>query len=379
MVSSKKTKLSNVPNIKDINSLLAILEKIGTKIVFKKNKLELTHDVKKCSLLFDEVKKFRASYYLMGVYLALFKEVEIYYPGGCAIGSRPIDFHLEGFRLAGCNISYDENIVRISAKELKPFSYKIPKKSMGATVNLIILASKIVGTSIIKNASTEPEIDDLISYINKGFSQVYRKGNDIIIKGTTKMIDVIKHRVIPDRIEAYTYMCIGTYSKKLTVKKINIDHLKMPIYFLKSANAKIKINKNSVVIKKSNLVNISANSGDYPSLSTDQMPLLYPLFIRTLGESKFHEGIFEGRFSVCEELKKTNADITIDKNSVIIKGKKDIMGSDLYATDLRGAASLLIEGIINQNSTIYNLEYLERGYNDIYKNLKKIGLNFKIL
>ena len=358
--------------------MLSILERIGSSIVFKNNKLSLTHTPNKKSLLFDEVKKFRASYYLMSVYLALFKEVEIYYPGGCVIGSRPIDFHLEGFKKAGCLVEQDENIVRIKADKLVPFTYKIPKKSMGATVNLLILASKIEGVSIIKNASTEPEIDNLISFLNKGYSKVYRKENDIIIHGDSKIIDEIKHEIIPDRIEAFTYICIGTYCKKLVVKDIEIKHLKMPLYFMKKANANIKIKRNSVVIKKSKLTNIMVNSGDYPSLSTDQMPLMYPLFTRTEGVSSFKEGIFENRFSVCDELRKTNADITVNKDTVIISGGKEIIGAELEAKDLRAAASLLIEGIINQDSTICNLEYLERGYNNIYKNLQKIGLNFKI-
>ena len=314
----------------------------------------------------------------MSVFLALFNEVEIYYPGGCAIGSRPIDFHLEGFKRAGCIVTQEENIVKIKAEKLVPFTYKIPKKSMGATVNLLILASKINGKSIIKNASAEPEIDDLIKFINKGYSSVYRKDNDIIVNGNSKIIENIKHTVIPDRIEAFTYICIGTYSKKLVVKNIEIDHLKMPIYFMRKANANIKIRRKSIVVKKSKLRNINVNSGDYPSLSTDQMPLMYPLFTRVDGTSIFKEGIFDNRFSVCDELRKTNADIIVNDNSVIINGKRDIVGNNLEAKDLRGAASLLIEGIINQKSTICNLEYLERGYNNIYKNLQKIGLNFKI-
>ena len=345
---------------------------------FKNNKLSLSHNLINCSLLFDDVRKFRASYYLMSVYLALFNEVEIYYPGGCAIGSRPIDFHLDGFKLAGCEVEQKDDVVKIYVKKLVPFVYKIPKKSLGATVNLMILASKINGTSIIKNASTEPEIDDLISFVNKGCAVVYRKDNDIVIKGNSEFKVSIKHKIIPDRIEAFTYMCMGINSKKIKIKNININHLRMPLYFLKTANANIKIKKNCVIVKKSVLKNINANSGDYPSLSTDQMPLLYPLFTRVEGVTKFSEGIFDSRFLVCEELKKTNADITIDKNCVIINGRKDIIGCNLYSNDLRGAASLLIEGMINQDSTIYNLEYLERGYNNVYKNLKNLGLNFKI-
>jgi UDP-N-acetylglucosamine 1-carboxyvinyltransferase len=254
----------------------------------------------------------------------------------------------------------------------------MPKKSLGATVNLIILASKIEGTSIIKNASTEPEIDDLINYINKGYAKVYRKNSDVIIKGSNETIDMVKHKVIPDRIECFTYMCIGSISKKLVIRNINTEHLKMPIFYLRNAGLYIKIRKNSLVIKQRKLKKISVNSGDYPSLSTDQMPMLYPLFTRVEGESIFLEGIFENRFGVCDELRKTNANILIDNKRVIITGKKDISKTELYANDLRGAASLLIECIISQGGAINNLKYLERGYCDIYNKLKKIGLSFKI-
>lgn len=378
MVSGLNIKLKNIPNILDINSLLKILKKTGSEVKLKNNTLKMTHTINKCDLLFDEIKDFRASYYLMSVYIALFKEVTIYYPGGCAIGSRPIDFHLEGFKSAGCSYHQDGNIIKITAKELKPFTYKIPKKSLGATVNLLILGSKIEGMSIIKNASTEPEIDDLINFINKSKAKVYRKNSDIIIIGNSNIVRNIKHKVIPDRIECFTYMCIGLYSKKLKIKNIDISHLKTPIYYFKKMDANIKINKNSLIIKEGQLKNISVCSGDYPMLSTDQMPLLYPIFTRVLGVSKFSEGIFENRFSVCEELKKTGADIEIRNNSAIIIGKRNIVGCDLFAKDLRCAASLLLEGIINQNSTINNLYYLERGYDNVYRKLKKIGLNFKI-
>ena len=378
LITSKCTKLKNIPNIKDIENMISILNKIGCKTEHKKDKLKIESNFFECDLLFDEIKEFRASYYLMSVFLAKFNKVKIYYPGGCSFGSRPIDFHLEGFKLAGCEINEADDVISIRANRLKPFVYKLPKKSLGATVNLIILASRINGVSIIKNASTEPEIDDLISYINKGKSKAHRKNSEIVIKGSDEIENLIIHKVIPDRIECFTYMCIGAVSKKLTIKNIEINHLKMPIYYLNKAGVIVKKRNNSLVVKGKKLANISANSGDYPALSTDQLPLLYPLFTRVEGESIFTEGIFENRFGVCEELKKTNADITIENKRVIIKGHKKLVSNEFYAKDLRCAASLLIECIINQGGTINNLKYLERGYCDIYNKLKKIGLCFKI-
>ena len=272
----------------------------------------------------------------------------------------------------------ENDIVSIKVNELKPFVYRMPKKSLGATVNLIILASKIDGVSIIKNASTEPEINDLIRYINKGGAKVFRRNSEIVIKGSIIKVKKIEHKIIPDRIECVTYMCIGTTSKKLTIKNIDINHLKMPIFYLQKAGVNIKTKKNSLIIKKGKMKNILVNSGDYPALSTDQMPLLYPLFTRVEGQSVFTEGIFENRFGVCDELRKTNANISVDKNQVFITGKKNLIKSEFYAKDLRCAASLLIECVISQGGVINNLKFLERGYCDVYNKLKKIGLCFKI-
>ena len=378
LVSCDQANLYNVPNITDIKNFLEILNDIGSQTTFKENKLHIKTNVVYKELLFDNIKEFRASYYLMSVFLILFNRVEIYHPGGCNIGSRPIDFHIEGFKKAGCYVDIRDDVIKIKTEKLKPFIYKMPKKSLGATVNLMILASKTQGTSIIKNASNEPEIDDLISFLNKGTCKIYRRKEDIIIEGERSKVIKIKHKIIPDRIEAFTYMTIGLFSDKLVVKNIETKHLKMPIYYLKKANAYLKIYRKKVVIKKQKLNSIIVNSGDYPSLSTDQMPLLYPVFTNVDGTSIFTEGIFDGRFKVCEELSKCGCAIDIQDNKAYISGTDELKKVDYFAYDLRGAASLLIQCINSAESSLSNLSFLERGYDDIYNKLKKIGLNFKL-
>ena len=378
MVAANKVKLKNVSNISDINNLITILDKIGLNVKRRGNKLKIKGLCDDVKLHFEEVKKFRASYYLMSVFLALFNKVSIHMPGGCKIGSRPIDYHLKGFESAGCEVKEDGNIIEIFTKELKPFIYKLPKKSLGATVNLIILGSKIEGKSIIENASTEPEIDDLINFINKGYAKVFRHDNNIVIYGEYAFRKKIEHKIMPDRIEAFTYVCLGACSKSLKIKNINIEQLKTPLDIMKEANLNFKTKKNSLTVYNSKLNTIDVSSDHYPKLSTDQMPLLYPLFTRVLGCSTFKEGIFKERFMVCEELEKTGADISISDSIVKIVGKQNLRGAEFFPMDLRAAASLLIEASLNGNSTINNLEYLERGYDLIYKKLKRIGLKFKI-
>ena len=379
LVTAHNSVLYNVPKITDVTDLISILNKTGSVCIFDKNKLTIKSGCEEGMLLFDEVKKFRASYYLMSVYLALFNRVTIYAPGGCTIGARPINFHLEGFLKAGCEIIRDDEIIEVKANKLKPFIYEIPKKSLGTTVNLMILASKIEGKTILRNVSSEPEVDDLIKYLNKGSSSVYRYKDDLVIYGAKNFVKKIKHKVIPDRIEAFTFICIGLNSKKLKVKKIDTSHLKTPLNILLKSGANIKVNKNSVVVKKRSLTPFNVMSGDYPRLSTDQMPLLYPVASRIDGVSHFTEGIFEDRFKVCEELLKVNKEIKIVKNEVWIKGNSEkISDVEFYPSDLRGAASLLIEGVFNQNITIHNLYYLERGYENIYYKTRKIGLRYAI-
>ena len=378
LVSGHEVILKNIPKITDVLDLFSILRKIGCFCDLKKKKIIIKPCCNDEFLLYEEIKKFRASYYLMSVYLALFNKVRIYSPGGCSIGARPINFHLEGFSKAGCEIVRDDEIIEIKAEKLQPFTYEIPKKSLGATVNLTILASKIEGKTILKNVSMEPEIDDLISFINKGSAKVYRQGDCLVIFGSKTFVKKIKHKVIPDRIESFTFMCIGLCSKKLKVKNINLSHLKEPLKSLLISGANIKKKKSSVVVRKSKLQPFDVVSGDYPMISTDQMPLLYPLACWINGVSIFKEGIFENRFQVCHELKKVNKEIEIYEDIVKIRGGNNINGAVFNATDLRCAASLLIEGIFNQSSTIINLHYLERGYENIYYKLSKIGLRYDV-
>lgn len=378
LVVAEEIKLSNVSNISDINNMITILNKIGINARRRGSNLNINGVCNDVLLHFEEIKKFRASYYLMSVYLALFNKVSIHMPGGCKIGLRPIDYHLKGFESAGCEVNILDDIVEIQTKELKPFRYALPQKSLGATVNLIILGSKIEGKSIIENASTEPEIDDLIKFINKGSAQVFRRDNNIVIYGSSLFNKKIKHNIMPDRIEAFTYLCIGVNARKIKIKNVDITHLKEPLAIFKEARLSYVIKGKNITVYKSELQPVKVLSDNYPKLSTDQMPLMYPIFSRAEGTSVFTEGIFKERFKVCDELKKVGADITLMNDSIKIVGKEINEGADFEPTDLRGAASLLIEAIINGKSTITNLEYLERGYENIYKKLKKLGLKYKL-
>ena len=379
LLNDGKTILKNIPNISDVRNLIMCLKNIGIKTSFKKNVLVIDGSFNYHELLFDEVKKFRASYYLMGLFLTLFKEVKIYAPGGCQIGARPINFHIEGFKLSGVSVIQDTDVIHLKAEQLHSFCYQLPKKSLGATVNLILLASKIEGVSIIKNPSTEPEIDDLIAFMNRLGIHVLRYSEMIVIEGCSNVNKKIVYQVMPDRIEAATFMVLGAKSRGIILKNVNVNHLFKPIEVLKKMGVTIIKYRNRLLVKENTLLPIWVESGDYPEISTDQMPLFYPLAIRGAGVSFFKENIFESRFNVLKELLRTNADISVCGNEVNIEGKTLLAGNDFTAKDLRGAATLLIEAIFNGDSILKNLEYLERGYEDIYRKLKLIHVNFKIL
>ena len=292
LLNEGKTILNNVPHITDINKLLNILKRIGINYSSKR-RLVMKGEVEYQELLYPEIKEFRASYYLMGLFLALFKEVKIYAPGGCKIGQRPINFHLAGFIKAGVEVISDSNIIHLKANKLTPFCYEMPKKSLGATVNLLLLASKINGCSVIKNASTEPEVDDLMIFLNKLGIKTFRYTDMIIIYGKTKIRKKISYKIMPDRIEAMTFIALGVQSEQLIIKNINKEHLKKPLEVLVQAGLKAVIKPKKIKVYQSYLQPIKIKSGDYPEISTDQMPLFYPLFTRVKGISYFTEGILD--------------------------------------------------------------------------------------
>ena len=379
LLNKGRTYLKNIPKITDVDNLLAVIKKIGCRVKFKSHHVLIESDLKYQDLLFEELKKFRASYYFMGLFLALFKEVKIYAPGGCQIGNRPINYHLEGFKLAGVDVVEDNQIVHLKANKLQPFTYSLPKKSLGATVNLLLLASKIDGISTIENASTEPEVDDLINFMNFLNIKVIRFQNMIIIEGKKQINLNVSYSVMPDRIEAMTYLMLGVFSERIKIKQINLLHLEKPLMLLKQSGLNCKFGRRQIIVYRSRLKPIQLISGDYPEISTDQMPLFYPIYSRMEGVSYFTEMIFDNRFHVVKELQKTNADIIVIDKTVCITGKNNLIGNDLVATDLRAAASLLLEAIINGDSTVTNLFYLERGYDDIYNKLRKLGVVFKVI
>ncbi|MFI3329473.1 MAG: UDP-N-acetylglucosamine 1-carboxyvinyltransferase [bacterium] len=380
LLNNKKVKLKNIPDIKDINELIQIIEYLGATIKRKRNTLKITPKIQNKEILHESCKTFRASYYLMGLYLALFNHVKIYLPGGCNIGKRPIDFHLMGFEALGAKYKITDNIIEIAL--IRPTNAKItlPKKSLGATINLILLASRIEGLTTINNISLEPELIDFVNFMKKMGLKIYIEGTSVYIYGKSYLNKKIKYKIIPDRIEASTFICLGLVTNKVKVKKININHLNNILLPLKQSKANIKITKNSVTTRKSRINGMKIISAEYPKLSTDIFPLLLPVMAYSKDACKITETIYENRFEVCNELIKLGVNIEINNSDCLITGNKETITNEVSATDLRCAASLLIYAIsTNKDIIIDNFNIIERGYENILKKLDILHVNYEVL
>ncbi|MFI3284504.1 MAG: UDP-N-acetylglucosamine 1-carboxyvinyltransferase [Erysipelotrichaceae bacterium] len=382
LLTDKKTTLYNIPNIIDVNNLITISNKVGANIKRKGNKLIIKPRLEKTDLLDPMCKTFRASYYLMGVYLALFKHATIYLPGGCSIGKRPIDYHLLGFEKLGADYEIIDDYIDIKIINPKPANIVLPKQSLGAAINIALVASKINGTTTIQNISKEPEMIDFINFMNI-------MGNDLKIDGTTLYINGSykdlnnknNYQIIPDRIEAATYLALGLITDSVKIKykgTLYLDNFLTPLI---NNGAIFKRDKQSITACKSTIQGFSITSGNYPLLSTDIFPLLLPIFAYSKGTSTLIETIYEDRFKVCEELQKIGVNIIIEKNKCTISDiKLNYKLNVVKAHDLRCAASLLIYSIAKKEDIIIeNIDIIERGYSNIYNKLKKIGLVYEFI
>jgi len=375
-----KVILKNIPNVKDIATMINLLESIGKKIEFLNSKNEIVITSKKNKKLiapYKLVKTMRAGVLVLGPLLAKYGKAKVSLPGGCAIGSRPVDLHIDLLKKMGAKIKIDKGyIVAKVPKKLKPNKLKFQSISVGATENLIMAATLCKGTTIIKNIAIEPEILDLINFLNSsGAKIVFNSRRTIAIKGVNSLKG-ITYAIIPDRIEAGTYAAASLISKgKITLNRINIKAMKNIFDILKLSGAKLDFNKkNSVTVSRKKIKSISVKTFPYPGFPTDMQAQLMSLLCLANGKSIVKEDIFENRFLHVPELKRMGADIKIKNKSAHIKGIKNFIGAEVMATDLRASVSLVLAGLAAKGTTIVNRIYhLERGYEDLVKKLKKCG------
>ena len=378
-ILSNQVTIKNVPLVKDIFTMVELLNFIGlkTKIIKKENTIEIKNKEKNINTLapYKLVKTMRAGVLVLGSLLTKYKKAKVSLPGGCAIGSRPVDLHLFALKKLGAKIKIKDGYILAQAKNgLKGAKIKFPTISVGATENALLAAFKAKGKTILKNCAIEPEIRDLIKFLKKLGSDISIKGRTISISERKVKSSKIIHRVIFDRIELGTYMIASALlaKKNLTINKIVPKIVKNELNVLKKIGVQIKQNKSSIVIKKAKkLKKINIITKPYPGFPTDLQAQLMVLLTQANGISRIKEDIFENRFMHVSELKRMGAKIEIKNKTAIISGPTKLTGAEVMATDLRASVSLVLAGLIAENRTIINRIYhLDRGYEYLENKLK---------
>ena len=384
LLIDEKIILSNVPIVKDILTMVSLLETLGKKVKVKRNSLEITSKNKKNYVAkYELVKTMRAGILVIGPLLAKYDKAKVSLPGGCAIGARPVDIHLDFLSKCGYQNKISKGYVISNKQSIKKkISYKFKKISVGATETAILnccLSNKEVK---LKNIAIEPEIIDLINFLNKSGANIkFIAKRSLLIKGV-KSLNGAKYSIMPDRIEAGTYMIAsGITQSSLTLNNILIDHLKNIIIVLKKIGFKFKfISNNSLKILPSKLKPIKIKTVPYPGFPTDMQAQLMSLLILTKGTSEIKEDIFENRFLHVLELQRMGANIQISNNVAKITGIDKLSGAEVMATDLRASVCLVLAGLVAGGKTVINRVYhLERGYENLVKKLKKCGAKIKFL
>ena len=382
LLSSNKLYLNNLPKVKDIETMINLLKSLGSKIKFEKDKLLIDNSKqKKIFASYNLVKTMRAGILVLGGLLAKFGNAKVSLPGGCAIGTRPIDIHLKALSQLGVKYRISQGYVHASApKGLVGSKIRFSKISVGATENLIIAASLAKGITILKNCAVEPEIKDLVKFLNKiGCNLKWISKRSIKIRGVESIKDT-NYSVMFDRIEAGTYLIAAAITGgNLKIKNIDPNIINTEINILKKIGAKLIVKKNEITItgnKKVKSVNIK--TAPYPGFPTDLQAQMMVLLCKANKKSFIQENIFENRFMHVAELNRMGAQISIKGNKAIIGGNINFASAELMATDLRASVSLILAALTAKGKSIINRIYhLDRGYEDIEKKLKKVGAKIK--
>ena len=381
LLTNERIILENVPRLTDIEKMGDILKNLGVNLVNKNNKLRIdSKNISIKELPYELVNGLRASFFCIGPLLSKFGEAKVPLPGGCNIGSRPIDEHINGLKALGAEIIIEEGIVKAKIKGKKNKLYgthiKLNCPSVGATETLIMAASLAEGRTIIENAAREPEIQDLCQMLNKMGAKIYDSGKEkIIIDGVEKLFGCT-HKVIPDRIEAGTFLiAAAATSSTITVSPVIPNHLQAVTDKLQESGCKITIKGNSITIKGKAIQGVDIYTAPFPGFPTDLQAPFTALMTIASGKSRIKETIFENRMNHIHLLNKMGADIKLNKNEAYIKGVKTLKGMDLIGSDLRSSAALIIAGVIAKGSSkIYGLEHLDRGYENFESKLKTLGI-----
>jgi len=372
--------LENIPNIVDVERLGEMIGQLGGSYSYDgENNEDFVIDptaIESVPLLDGPVTQLRASYYFLGALLAKFREVKIGMPGGCYLGPRPIDLHLKGFEALGALVEQDAGVIHMKAERLKGAKIYLDFPSVGATINIMIAAAKAEGTTVIENAAKEPEIVDLSNLLNNMGASIRGAGTgEIRIQGVDRLMGT-RHVIIPDRIEAGTYIALAAAAAdEVKIANIIPQHLDALIAKLREMGVDIDVNTDSITVRgQKNLKAVDFKTSIYPGLATDLQQPLVTLLTQSEGIGKVEDTIYSDRFRNCYELNKMGANIDVLGRTAIINGITSLSGARVMATDLRAGASLVIAALIADGVTeIGNTYHIDRGYSNIEEKLTNIG------
>ena len=384
LLSTKKIYLNNLPNVKDIKTMINLLQSLGSVIKFNRKKLIINNQKQnKKFASYNLVKTMRAGILVLGPLLAKFGDAKVSLPGGCAIGTRPIDIHLKALSKLGVKYKIVQGYVHASAPEgLIGNKIRFPKISVGATENLIIAASHARGVTILNNCAIEPEIKDLVNFLTKMGCNIKWIGKRSVKIIGVKKINETRYSVMFDRIEAGTYLIAAALTAgNLKIKNVVPNDILTEISILRKVGAKISVKKNEIhIIGSKKVNNINIKTAPYPGFPTDLQAQIMVLLCKANKNSLIKENIFENRFMHVAELNRMGAQITIKGNKAIVKGNVNFASAELMATDLRASVSLILAALTSKGKSIINRIYhLDRGYENIEKKFKKIGAKIRRL
>ncbi|WP_407952176.1 UDP-N-acetylglucosamine 1-carboxyvinyltransferase [Enterococcus faecium] len=377
--------LEGVPDIQDVHSLIEILEIMGATVHFSNNILEIDpREVVSIPMPHGKINSLRASYYFMGTLLGKFGEAVVGLPGGCYLGPRPIDLHVKGFEALGAEVTNEHGAMylRTENKGLRGNRIFMDVVSVGATINVMLAAVKAKGQTVIENAAREPEIIDVATLLNNMGAKVRGAGTDVIRIEGVETLHGCRHFMIPDRIEAGTYLALAAaVGNGIKVKNVIFEHLESFIAKLQEIGVHMKISEDEIEVYPSKeLKPANIMTYPYPGFATDLQQPLTALLLMTTGTSEIIDTIYAKRVNHVTELARMGADITVEGNMIIVNGPNKLHGTEVVASDLRAGACLVIAGLLAEGTTtIYNVDYILRGYDHIIEKLTALGASIEMI
>ncbi len=382
VLTSETVALENLPDINDVRTMTKILETLGVSIRRRgRNTIELTPgNLAKIAPSYELVKKMRASYYFMGSLLARYGRAEVPIPGGCDLGPRPIDQHLKGFSALGAEINIEQGMIKLSANKLVGAHIYLDVVSIGATINLMLAASAAEGRTVLENVAKEPEIVDLANFLNAMGSSIKGAGTDVIRIDGIKKFSGVRHTVIPDRIEAGTFMLAAAATKgNVSVEDVIPKHLEAITAKLRETGVKVIVEPEKIKIEVVKpLLPSDLKTFPYPGFPTDLQPPGMVLLTAADGLSVVTENVFDGRYNQVDELKRMGARIKVEGRTALVEGGSSLQGAPINAPDLRSGAALIIAAMMaDGESRVSGIEHIDRGYENFEQKLVGLGASIK--